>query len=40
MITYTASDRGRAVVPPITDAKGITPFPFKVVVKIGDTEVG
>jgi len=40
VITYTSSERGRAVVPPITDAKGITPFPFRVVVKIGDTEVG
>jgi len=40
MITYTSSERGRAVVPPITDAKGISPFPFKVVVKIGDIEVG
>jgi len=40
MITYTSSDRGRAVVPPITDAKGISPFPFKVTVTIGNLEVG
>ncbi|KAF8162665.1 autophagy-related protein [Crassisporium funariophilum] len=40
MITYTSSERGRAVLPPITDAAGISPFPFKVVVKIGNMEVG
>ncbi|KAF9528261.1 autophagy-related protein [Crepidotus variabilis] len=39
MINYTSSERGRAVVPPITDAKGISPFPFKVTVKIGNMEV-
>ncbi|KAF8963812.1 autophagy-related protein [Flammula alnicola] len=40
IITYTSSERGRAVVPPITDATTISPFPFKVVVKVGNLEVG
>ncbi|KAF9559500.1 DUF1649-domain-containing protein [Agrocybe pediades] len=40
MITYTSSEKGRAVVPPITDASGISPFPFRVSVKVGNLEVG
>ncbi|KDR82145.1 hypothetical protein GALMADRAFT_240679 [Galerina marginata CBS 339.88] len=40
MITYTSSEKGRAVVPPITDATTISPFPFKVTVKVGNMEVG
>lgn len=40
LVTYTSSERGRGVVPPITDAAGISPFPFTVVVKIGNQEVG
>ncbi|KAF8174232.1 autophagy-related protein [Pholiota molesta] len=40
MVNYTSSERGRAVVPPITDATTISPFPFKVVVKVGNLELG
>jgi len=40
IVMYTSSERGRSVVPPITDAAGISPFPIKVVVKIGNQEVG
>ena len=40
LVTYISSERGRGVVPPITDAAGISPFPFTVVVKIGNQEVG
>jgi len=40
LVTYISSERGRSVVPPITDATGISPFPFTVVVKIGNQEVG
>lgn len=40
LVTYISSERGRSVVPPITDAAGISPFPFTVVVKIGNQEVG
>lgn len=40
LIKYTSSERGRAVVPPITDATTISPFPFKVVVKVGNLELG
>jgi hypothetical protein len=40
LVTYTSSERGRSVVPPITDAAGISPFPYTVVVKIGNQEVG
>ncbi|KAJ3513854.1 hypothetical protein NLJ89_g2718 [Agrocybe chaxingu] len=40
MISYTSSERGRAVVPPITDSSTISPFPFKVLVKVGNQEVG
>lgn len=39
LIQYTSSERGRAVVPPITDATTISPFPFKVVVKVGNSEI-
>ncbi|KAF5348351.1 hypothetical protein D9758_010945 [Tetrapyrgos nigripes] len=38
MLTHTSSDRGRAVVPPITNASGISPFPFKISVQVGDQE--
>jgi len=40
LVTYISSERGRGVVPPITDAAGISPFPFTIVVKIGNQEVG
>uniref|UniRef100_A0A8H7Y4A8 Autophagy-related protein 101 n=2 Tax=Psilocybe cubensis TaxID=181762 RepID=A0A8H7Y4A8_PSICU len=40
ILTYTASDKGRAAVPPITDASSISPFPFKVTAKVGNLEIG
>ena len=40
LVTYISSERGRSVVPPITDAAGISPFPFTVAVKVGNQEVG
>jgi len=40
MITHTSSEKGRAVVPPITDANTISPFPFKVTIKVDNVEVG
>ncbi|KAF8891132.1 autophagy-related protein [Gymnopilus junonius] len=40
MISYTSSEKGRAVVPPITNATMISPFPFNVVVKVGNVEIG
>ncbi|KAF9024212.1 DUF1649-domain-containing protein [Hymenopellis radicata] len=40
MITYTTSEKGRAAVPLITDATGISPFPIRITVKIGGVEVG
>ncbi len=39
MLTYTSSERGRSVVPPITVANGISPFPIKITVKVGGIEV-
>jgi hypothetical protein len=40
MINHTSSEKGRASVPPITDATTISPFPFRVTVKIDNVEVG
>ncbi|KIM34978.1 hypothetical protein M413DRAFT_449969 [Hebeloma cylindrosporum] len=40
MITHTSSEKGRAAVPPITDANTISPFPFKIIVKVDNVEVG
>ena len=40
MLTHTSSERGRSAVPLITNAAGISPFPIKVTVKVGDVEVG
>ncbi|OCH90518.1 DUF1649-domain-containing protein [Obba rivulosa] len=40
MLTHTSSERGRAAVPLITNAQGISPFPIKVTVKVGGVEVG
>lgn len=39
MLTHTSSDRGRAAVPLITHAQGISPFPVKIVAKVGGVEV-
>ncbi|PBK70123.1 hypothetical protein ARMSODRAFT_988111 [Armillaria solidipes] len=39
MLTHTSSERGRSVVPPITH-NGISPFPFKLAVKMGSIEIG
>lgn len=40
MLSHTSSERGRAAVPLITNAAGISPFPIKMVVKVGGVEVG
>ncbi|KAJ7061488.1 autophagy-related protein [Mycena amicta] len=40
MLVHTSSEEARAVVPTITDASGISPFPVSVVVSVGGVEVG
>ncbi|GLB35634.1 putative DUF1649-domain-containing protein [Lyophyllum shimeji] len=40
MLTHTSSERGRAVVPLITNASGISPFPIDITVTVGGVEVG
>ena len=40
MLTHASSERGRAAVPLITNANGISPFPIKITVKVGEVEVG
>jgi len=42
MIQYTSSEQGRQAVPLITERApdAISPFPFKIQVKVGDVEVG
>jgi hypothetical protein len=40
MLTHTSSEQGRAAVPPITNAAGISPFPIQISVKVGDVEIG
>lgn len=39
MMTHTSSERGRSAVPLITQAQGISPFPVKIIVKVGGIEV-
>ncbi|KAL5519650.1 hypothetical protein ACEPAH_1333 [Sanghuangporus vaninii] len=39
ILTYTSSERGRSAVPPITSTSGISPFPFKIGVKVAGVEV-
>ncbi|KAI0826313.1 hypothetical protein BC629DRAFT_1690476 [Irpex lacteus] len=34
MLTHTSSERGRSVVPLITNAQSISPFPYKIVVRL------
>ncbi|KAI0074217.1 DUF1649-domain-containing protein [Panus rudis PR-1116 ss-1] len=40
ILTHTSSAPGRSGVPPITNAGGISPFPYKITVKVGGVEVG
>ncbi|EGN93571.1 hypothetical protein SERLA73DRAFT_189272 [Serpula lacrymans var. lacrymans S7.3] len=40
MLTHTSSERGRTAVPLITNSTGISPFPIKMVVKVGGVEIG
>lgn len=40
MLIHTSSERGRNVVPLIRNATDISPFPFRVTVKIGGDEIG
>lgn len=39
ILTHTSSERGRMAVPLITNATGISPFPLKIAVKVGGTEL-
>ena len=39
ILGHTSSDRGRAAVPPITTQAGVSPFPFRISVKVGGVEV-
>lgn len=39
MLLHTSSEAGRAAVPPITNSN-LSPFPMKITVKVGSTEVG
>lgn len=40
MLTHASSERGRMAVPLITEAQSISPFPIKMVVRIGGLDVG
>lgn len=40
ILTYTSSERGRMAVPLITEAQSISPFPIKMVVKVGSVDIG
>lgn len=40
ILTYTSSERGRMAVPLITEAQSISPFPIKMVVKVGGVDIG
>ncbi|KAJ7579066.1 autophagy-related protein [Mycena floridula] len=40
ILTHTSSEKGRACVPLITNAIGISPFPFRIGVKVGGIELG
>ncbi|THH27517.1 hypothetical protein EUX98_g6664 [Antrodiella citrinella] len=40
MLVHTSSESGRAAVPLITNSQGISPFPYKITVKMNGTEVG
>ncbi|KAF7978068.1 hypothetical protein HWV62_1711 [Athelia sp. TMB] len=39
MLTHTSSERGRTAVPLITNSAGISPFPLRMVVKVGGVEI-
>ncbi|KAI0341331.1 hypothetical protein BDW22DRAFT_1304889, partial [Trametopsis cervina] len=39
ILTHTSSESGRTAVPLITNAQNISPFPYKVGVKVGGSEV-
>ncbi|OSD01129.1 DUF1649-domain-containing protein [Trametes coccinea BRFM310] len=39
MLVHSSSEKGRSVVPLITDASSISPFPIKITVKVGGVEV-
>lgn len=39
MLSHTSSERGRTAVPPITQSTGISPFPFKITVKVGGEDL-
>ena len=39
MLSHTSSERGRSAVPLITNANGISPFPVKIVLKVGASTI-
>ncbi|TCD71022.1 hypothetical protein EIP91_000520 [Steccherinum ochraceum] len=39
MLTHTSSETGRAAVPLITVAQGISPFPYRITVKVNGIEI-
>ncbi|TFK56310.1 DUF1649-domain-containing protein [Heliocybe sulcata] len=40
MLDYSASEKARNAVPLITNSNGISPFPFRIVVRVDGVEVG
>ncbi|PAV22921.1 hypothetical protein PNOK_0287800 [Pyrrhoderma noxium] len=40
ILNHTSSEKGRTAVPPITNSTGISPFPFRISVRVADVEVG
>lgn len=40
VLKHTSSERGRMAVPLITEAQSISPFPIKMVVRVGGVDVG
>ncbi len=38
MLTHTSSEQGRGAVPPITNSD-VSPFPLKISVRVGGTEL-
>jgi len=40
ILTHTSSETGRAAVPLMTNSSGISPFPFRLAVKVAGVEIG
>jgi autophagy-related protein 101 len=39
IVQYTSSERGRAVVPLISSAEGISPFPWEIRLKVNGVDI-